>query len=162
MDDSRALHGGEGLPVQGPHWQHDPDAGLIPLRLILQPSGFAVDLTRAETVIGRNAEADLRLPLPDVSRRHCRIVHQNGIWQVFDLQSMNGVFVNGVKIEQETLRHRDLVRVGGFTFQVDLASNRASTPVPGGRPRGQVLQNIADALPSRQDGTLLPHKRQAS
>lgn len=91
-----------------------------PLRLILQPSGAAVELTQPDILIGRHSQADVRLPLPDVSRRHCRFLFGQGVWQLIDLNSLNGVFLNGEPIRQATLQQGDLIRIGGFIFAVDL------------------------------------------
>lgn len=93
----------------------------VPLRLILQPSGAAVELTQPDILIGRHSQADVRLPLPDVSRRHCRFLFGQGVWQVIDLNSLNGVFLNGEPIRQATLHQGDLIRIGGFIFAVDLS-----------------------------------------
>jgi pSer/pThr/pTyr-binding forkhead associated (FHA) protein len=95
---------------------------VIPLRLTLQTSGRSIDVTQPEVVIGRHTEADLRLPLPDVSRRHCRLVYAEGRWQVFDLDSLNGVYVNGYRVKQAYLDEDDTLRVGGFVFDVHVRS----------------------------------------
>lgn len=92
----------------------------VPLRLILQPSGASVELTQPDVLIGRHSQADVRLPLPDVSRRHCRFLFAQGVWQVIDLNSLNGVFLNGEPIRQASLRQGDLIRIGGFIFAVDM------------------------------------------
>jgi pSer/pThr/pTyr-binding forkhead associated (FHA) protein len=93
----------------------------VPLRLILQPSGAAVELAQPDILLGRHSQADVRLPLPDVSRRHCRFLFGQGVWQVIDLNSLNGVFLNGEPIRQATLHPGDLIRIGGFIFAVDLS-----------------------------------------
>src|SRR6266436_2874985 len=49
---------------------------------VMQPNGMAVELMRPNMLLGRHSTADLRLPLPDVSRRHCRFLYQDGVWQV--------------------------------------------------------------------------------
>jgi pSer/pThr/pTyr-binding forkhead associated (FHA) protein len=92
----------------------------VPLRLLLQPSGAVVELTQPDILLGRHSQADVRLPLPDVSRRHCRFLFGQGVWQVIDLNSLNGVFLNGEPVRQATLRQGDLIRIGDFIFAVDL------------------------------------------
>ena len=76
-------------------------------------------------MIGRHTEADIRLPLPDVSRRHCRLQFVEGCWQVVDLNSLNGIQINGQQVLQGPLEQGDLLRIGGFTFAVDLTGNAA-------------------------------------
>src|SRR5690348_16310659 len=97
----------------GSPWRTRPllpvPADFLPLRLVLQPSGATVELTQPDVLIGRHSQADVRLPLPDVSRRHCRLLFGQGVWQVIDLNSLNGVYLNGEPIRQATLRHDDLL-----------------------------------------------------
>jgi pSer/pThr/pTyr-binding forkhead associated (FHA) protein len=135
-----------------------PSAGapFVPLRLVLQGSEVGVDLTRPDLVIGRHTDADLRLPLPDVSRRHCRFVFSGGCWQVFDLNSLNGVYVNGERVSQALLHHHDVVRIGSYYLEVDLESPAKVVRLDaGGPPRAPlVLQRIQNMLP--------PAERQAS
>src|SRR5258707_482200 len=104
MDETRNLGEAAGLSLQGPHWHREAEAGVDsqPLRLVLQPSGLQIELTGPEMLLGRHSSADIRLPLPDVSRRHCRFVFLDGRWQVFDLNSLNGVFVNDQPVAQAT------------------------------------------------------------
>jgi pSer/pThr/pTyr-binding forkhead associated (FHA) protein len=92
----------------------------VPLRLVLEPGGAAVEVTRPVLLIGRHSEADLRLPLPDVSRRHCRLELVEGCWQVVDLHSLNGIFVNGEQVLQAPLAAGDRLKIGGFTFLVEM------------------------------------------
>jgi pSer/pThr/pTyr-binding forkhead associated (FHA) protein len=123
MSDSQQDEGPVRLPFQGPHWRHAPaEPGLVPLRLRLRPGPFTVELTRSGLVFGRHSTADVRLPLPDVSRHHCQFICENSCWQVIDLDSLNGVFVNDVLVKQAQLHDHDRVRIGGFLFDVDLSA----------------------------------------
>jgi pSer/pThr/pTyr-binding forkhead associated (FHA) protein len=95
---------------------------LLPLRLLLQPGGLCVHIDRPEMIVGRHSQADVRLSLPDISRRHCRFVFTDGSWQVYDLNSLNGVFVNGERLHEAIIRHGDRVRIGSLIFEVELES----------------------------------------
>ncbi len=99
------------------------------LRLRLRPGKFAVEVMRSGTVLGRHSGADVRLPLPDVSRRHCRFDCDGGRWQVIDLDSLNGVLVNGEPVRQTELHHRDVMQIGGFVFDVELPA-AVTLPLP--------------------------------
>jgi pSer/pThr/pTyr-binding forkhead associated (FHA) protein len=94
-----------------------PEEDILPLRLVL-PGSTPIDFKRSGMVVGRHSKADVRLPLPDVSRRHCRFVFSRGSWQVIDLNSLNGVFVNGVRVSGAKLFNGDRLRIGGFLFEV--------------------------------------------
>jgi pSer/pThr/pTyr-binding forkhead associated (FHA) protein len=114
-----------------------PAEDFFPLRLLTQPGALCIELTMPDMLIGRHSEADVRLALPDVSRRHCRFVFADGQWQVFDLNSLNGVFVNGLRLTEATLCQGDLVRIGSLTLMVDLE---------GSEPQAQVIRSFADVL----------------
>jgi pSer/pThr/pTyr-binding forkhead associated (FHA) protein len=105
-----------------------PPPPFVPLRLMLEPGGASVLADKPDVLIGRHTDADVRLPLPDVSRRHCRLRFADGRWQVIDLNSLNGVHVNGEQVLQAGLDHGDRLKIGGFVFVVDLSGEEA----PGG------------------------------
>lgn len=107
----------------------DVPADFVPLRLLVQPGGTCFELTRAEMLLGRHSQVDIRVCLPDVSRRHCRFVFHEGHWQVVDLHSLNGIFVNGVRVDEATLCAEDVLRIGSVTFKVQLAA-AASRQLP--------------------------------
>jgi pSer/pThr/pTyr-binding forkhead associated (FHA) protein len=139
MNDPRQPAEAAGLPAQGPS-PAPPE--FVPMRLVLQPGGTAIELTHPDMLVGRHSEADVRLPLPDVSRRHCRFVCTGGRWQVLDLNSLNGVYVNAAPVQQAYLTQGDLVRIGGFVFAVDLPSAENADDPPSG-----ILRNVFKALP---------------
>jgi predicted nucleic acid-binding Zn-ribbon protein len=73
-----------------------------------------VALTREWTRIGRSLAADVRFDDPTVSRRHALMVRQaNGV-RVLDDRSLNGVFVNGERVEWRALRDGDEILVGRY------------------------------------------------
>jgi DNA-directed RNA polymerase subunit RPC12/RpoP len=64
------------------------------------------------TRIGRSLAADIRFDDPTVSRRHALIVRGPDGVRVLDDRSLNGVFVNGERVEWRTLEDGDDVLVG--------------------------------------------------
>jgi predicted component of type VI protein secretion system len=166
MDDPRRPAEAPHPAAHGPHWQRPaaesvPD--FVPLRLVLQGSQAGIDLTQPDVVIGRHVDADIRLPLPDVSRRHCRFLFADGLWQVFDLNSLNGVLVNGERVSKATLRQDDVLRIGSYTFTIELASEPRTLPLSehaASRP-ARLLERIRDSL-ARPDLPPDEQRRQAS
>jgi hypothetical protein len=73
-----------------------------------------VALTREWTRIGRSLVADIRFDDPTVSRRHALIVRQPDGVRVLDDRSLNGVFVNGARIDGKTLEDGDEILVGRY------------------------------------------------
>ena len=68
-----------------------------------------------EVIIGRDPEADLRMDIPDVSRKHVRLWHKpSGQWMAEDLDSRNGTQLNGLPLEgRHELSFGDRIQVGG-------------------------------------------------
>ena len=73
---------------------------------------IAYTLQREWTRIGRSLAADIRFDDPTVSRRHALIVRQPDGLRVLDDRSLNGVFVNGERVEWSTLADGDEVVIG--------------------------------------------------
>lgn len=69
-------------------------------------------LQREWTRIGRSLAADIRFDDPTVSRRHALIVRQPDGLRVLDDRSLNGVFVNGERVEWSTLANDDEIVIG--------------------------------------------------
>ena len=72
----------------------------------------AFALQREWTRIGRSLAADIRFDDPTVSRRHALIVRQPDGLRVLDDRSLNGVFVNGERVEWSTLADSDEIVIG--------------------------------------------------
>jgi pSer/pThr/pTyr-binding forkhead associated (FHA) protein/DNA-directed RNA polymerase subunit RPC12/RpoP len=72
----------------------------------------AFALAREWTRIGRSLAADIRFDDPTVSRRHALIVRQPDGLRVLDDRSLNGVFVNGERVEWSTLADGDEIVIG--------------------------------------------------
>ncbi len=72
----------------------------------------AFALRREWTRIGRSLAADVRFDDPTVSRRHALIVRQPDGLRVLDDRSLNGVFVNGERVEWSTLADGDEIVIG--------------------------------------------------
>jgi hypothetical protein len=71
-------------------------------------------LEREWTRVGRSLAADVRFDDPTVSRRHALIVRQPDGVRVLDDRSLNGVFVNGERVEWRVLRDADEIVVGRY------------------------------------------------
>jgi pSer/pThr/pTyr-binding forkhead associated (FHA) protein len=97
----------------------DKPAGFRPLGLLLEPVGLRIEVVKPVAVIGRHSQAEVRLALPDISRRHCQLVFENREWRIYDLDSLNGVFVNGERMQEATLYDGDHLQLGTFIFRIE-------------------------------------------
>src|SRR5512141_1695340 len=74
-----------------------------------------VPLSRDEITIGRKEGNTIRLTERNVSRRHARILRNNGEVHIEDLGSYNGIRVNNARIaERVSLRVSDQVQIGDY------------------------------------------------
>jgi hypothetical protein len=89
-------------------------------------SVHVVPLAREWTRIGRSLAADVRFDDPTVSRRHALIVRQADGVRVLDDRSLNGVFVNGERVEWRTLEDGDEIVVGRYHLHVVEVAGSAS------------------------------------
>lgn len=90
---------------------------------IQEPAGSKrrVPLAGSKMVIGRGAEAALRLDSAAVSRQHAEIyVDPYGRWWVRDLKSRNGTLVNGQPVAEQVLGPTDVIQVDEFIICVRL------------------------------------------
>ena len=126
-------------------------AGTVPL----QPTGAILEVKRPDVVVGRHSGADVRLSLPDISRRHCRLFYADGRWEVNDLDSLNGVWVNEEAVEQAVLNQGDTIRIGGFTFKIDLSKPATAAD----DARDGVLRSIFSALPPPEEDSQQSRRR---
>ncbi len=78
-------------------------------------------LSRESTVIGRKTDADLRIPLNEISRAHCELTMNGKSVSVRDLGSSNGTYVNGERVEDDfELSAGDKIRMGSVMFVVQI------------------------------------------
>ena len=117
-----------------PSWLLDPAAllGEPGEYLCFEDGGeiVVVPLTREWTRIGRGLAADVRFDDPTVSRRHALIVRNVDGVRVLDDRSLNGVFVNGQRVEWSPLTHGDEIRVGRHRLYYATLDPVAATATP--------------------------------
>ncbi|MHC4104820.1 MAG: FHA domain-containing protein, partial [Planctomycetota bacterium] len=84
------------------------------------------------TLIGRRRDCDLCIPLMPVSRKHCQLNQNKESLKIRDLDSRNGTFLNGKRIDEETLKPGDYIKIGPLTFllQIDGEPKESVPPEP--------------------------------
>jgi pSer/pThr/pTyr-binding forkhead associated (FHA) protein len=70
----------------------------------------------ADVTLGRDSESTVALADPGVSRFHARIVRTGNSHVLVDMESTNGVSVNGVRVSEVTLRAGDRLVLGDTTL----------------------------------------------
>lgn len=77
-------------------------------------------LPRSTTVIGRKEDCDVRIPLSEVSRKHCRLMADDEVLRVEDLGSSNGTFLNGMRVQEAIVQPGDSLQIGPIVFIVQI------------------------------------------
>jgi pSer/pThr/pTyr-binding forkhead associated (FHA) protein len=135
------LSGQESVPVQPPAavererpvWLQDARDGLTQpgKYLAYEESGRQVvnPLNQEWTRIGRSLAADIRFDDATVSRRHALVVSQAEGVRVLDDRSLNGVYVNGERVEWAPLADGDEITIGRHSiFFLDTATVGSPSP----------------------------------
>lgn len=109
-------HRGLDVPV-GPSADQQPF-----LQVTMGPAEGRPIPTGHELVIGREGEDAGQIETdPELSRRHARIFRdRNDQVQIEDLDSANGVYVNGVRVHDQTLAIGDVVQLGGTSLELQV------------------------------------------
>jgi pSer/pThr/pTyr-binding forkhead associated (FHA) protein len=82
-------------------------------------AGSKIPLDKRELFIGRAPSCELIVTDEFASSQHAKVVHIGGDWVIQDLESTNGTYVDGVRIQTpEVLRMNIPVRVGKTTFEL--------------------------------------------
>jgi pSer/pThr/pTyr-binding forkhead associated (FHA) protein len=124
--DALGLSGGASRP-EPPAWLEEARAGLgAPGRYLVyeQDAGvIVVPVSREWTRIGRSLAADIRFDDATVSRRHALIASEETGVRVLDDRSLNGIVVNGRRVEWSPLVDGDVLVIGRHTlYFVDTVS----------------------------------------
>jgi pSer/pThr/pTyr-binding forkhead associated (FHA) protein len=122
------LSGQQSVPVHAPAavererpvWLQDARDGLTQpgKYLAYEEAGRQVitPLNQEWTRIGRSLAADIRFDDATVSRRHALVVSQAEGVRVLDDRSLNGVYVNGERVEWAPLTDGDEIAIGRHTI----------------------------------------------
>jgi ABC-type multidrug transport system ATPase subunit/pSer/pThr/pTyr-binding forkhead associated (FHA) protein len=153
-------------------WGQQPPA---PRRQPQQPVGGQPQGVRSPTTfhqlalgrvmkIGRALENELVVSDLQVSRYHAEFrAHPDGRYEIVDLGSHNGTYVNGQAIQRHLLGPNDIVGVGHSTFrlvgdrleefvdtgEVSFSARRLTVTVPHGKTTKQILKDVSFGVPEK-------------
>ena len=78
-----------------------------------------------EIIIGRDPDNDIQLDNIAISRKHARIVKNPNDYIIEDMNSVNGIFFNGKKINTKFLKTNDEIIIGKYSLQIILEDDPA-------------------------------------
>ena len=103
------------------------------------PDTSVIPLDQPACLLGKSPTADIVIDNPYVSRRHSQIVQTGDSFQIEDLGSKNGTFVNGVRLQRGALKLNSGDRIELARERVVLRFQEAGTtatlpPMPQAAP----------------------------
>jgi len=92
--------------------------------------------------IGRLPDNDLTLNDVLISRKHCELRRDGSKWKIVDLQSLNGVYVNNLRVSEAILASGDLLVIGNF--QMVFEDLLPSVPIPEQKISEELIKPIKE------------------
>jgi adenylate cyclase len=80
--------------------------------------GDAIPLVSEVMTIGRRESCDICLKFQNISGTHCELALRHGVWHLRDLNSTNGVKVNGERTLRRPLRPGDEIGIAGHKYVI--------------------------------------------
>ena len=100
------------------------------LKIILTLKGKdlkTLETDKVEITIGRNENNDIQINNLGASKKHARIVRQNGKYIIEDLNSTNGTLLNNESIITAELKSKDVVTIGKHNLFISIQDGRDAT-----------------------------------
>jgi len=107
------------------------------LRIILKFNSTVIKelkIDQDEVIIGRDSGNDVQIDNVAVSREHAKIIRDQNYYFIEDLNSTNGTFINGKKINKKFLKENDEISIGKHSLQIIFEDRPAIRK--GGKIRG--------------------------
>jgi hypothetical protein len=119
----------EGVPAQAEPgatmvYRHEEESEPTaePHAVALTVDGSRHEVAGSRALLGRSKECDVRISDPNVSRRHAEVRQEGSNYWVVDLDSTNGVLVNGRRQKRAKLDDGDRITLGS----TDIVFNRSA------------------------------------
>ena len=113
-------------------------------QLVALTEGPDIFLDKPILLVGRHEECDVQIPSRKISRKHCCIAQVADYVVVKDLQSTNGIRVNGERLAEGVLRHGDELTIGNMKYRLEWQSNGAKAMSSAGNLNALAPKNFSE------------------
>jgi pSer/pThr/pTyr-binding forkhead associated (FHA) protein len=79
-------------------------------------------------ILGRRALCDICLHFPNISGIHCELDFKDGRWTIHDLNSTNGVKVNGIRVAEKVLNPGHIISIAKRSYTIKYKPPGCSEP----------------------------------
>lgn len=110
-----------------------------------------VRLEKPLVIVGRDPACDIVIDDITISKRHMKLEYLQGVLYVEDLESTNGIKVNGHSATRQAIQHLDVVQLGGHRMHIFDDALLPSTQLS---PESTVQTPATAPAPARDDGTV--------
>jgi adenylate cyclase len=97
-------------------------------KLVPCGGGPPIPLLRPRLLIGRHVSCDVVLRVSSVSSEHCELEWVDGVWSVRDLDSHNGIRVDGVRCRTQRLPPGSILTIATLRFEVVYGGKASAAP----------------------------------
>lgn len=126
------------LPTGSPYLEYYPEPGGVLQR---------VSLSRFPFRVGRDANADLTIYCPRVSKSHAELRREGNLIAIADLGSTNGTFINGRRVQTSSnLNHGDIVHIANKEFRFVWESVISGDVIDNAITKSTILPSLRSAF----------------
>src|SRR5215831_12962307 len=118
----------------------------MPAQLVALDDGPSILVDKPILLLGRHPECDIQIDSRKISRRHCCIAQVDDYLVVRDLDSTNGIRINGVRVLEGKLIPGDELTIGNHRYRVIQDDALPAPPLAGPLPRA--LEPVDELLES--------------
>jgi adenylate cyclase len=90
-----------------------PNGELVPVG-----GGDSIPLVREVLTLGRRESCDICLRFQNVSGVHAQLTFQDGYWRIRDMNSTNGIKVNGMRVVEKLLHPHDEITIAKRRYAI--------------------------------------------
>lgn len=138
----------------------------MPAQLVALNDSPSILVDKPILLLGRHPECDIQIDSRKISRRHCCIAQVNEYLVVRDLDSTNGIRINGVRVHEGKLGPGDELMIANFRYRITWQdpSPRPTASAQTEKPRSLSPPNLPrpdedDLLESSDEPIALPEPR---
>jgi FhaA, N-terminal domain/FHA domain len=85
----------------------------------LNANGRRHEISKRRTVLGRSKDSDIQIEDSNVSRKHAELRQEGTVYWIVDLDSTNGVEINGRRVKRAKLDNGDTITIGSTDIVFD-------------------------------------------